>query len=201
MVGINLDSGQKKNLNETNHMRAAKVWSPSTSWSSFTPSGRLTEVAPCPSLLASRVSFLEVAPCPWLSSSSSSSSSTSSWVTSCSQQSLVNHHRLNIHWWLFCGRDWLFHKQSTINHILHTHRNLALSSDSVHPLSQLWHPSFSPLNYVLNHTTHTFSESVWHVLSTADTPVMTITKTHTKTKTNQCHIIKASFGNIFIGPR
>ena len=59
---------------------------------------------------------------------------------------------------------------------------IALSSDSVRPLSQLWHPSFSPLYDVFNLTTHVFSESLWHVLFT-DAPVMTMKKTHANTKT------------------
>ena len=59
---------------------------------------------------------------------------------------------------------------------------IALSSDSVRPSSQLWHPSFSPLYDVFNLTTHVFSESLWHVLFT-DAPVMTMKKTHANTKT------------------
>ena len=59
---------------------------------------------------------------------------------------------------------------------------IALTSDSVRPLSQLWHPSFSPLYDVFNLTTHVFSESLWHVLFT-DAPVMTMKKTHANTKT------------------
>ena len=59
---------------------------------------------------------------------------------------------------------------------------LSLQIPSVRCPSQLWHLSFSPLYDVLNLTTHTFSESFWHVLFT-DTPVITMTKTHAKTKT------------------
>ena len=50
------------------------------------------------------------------------------------------------------------------------------------PLSQLWHPNFSPLYDILNLTTHIFSESLWHVLFT-DAPVMTMKKTQANTKT------------------
>ena len=49
-------------------------------------------------------------------------------------------------------------------------------------VSQLWHPSFSPLYDVFNLTTHIFSESLWHVLFT-DAPVMTMKKTQANTKT------------------
>ena len=59
-----------------------------------------------------------------------------------------------------------------------------------HPSSQLCHPSFSPLYDVLNHTAHTFSESLCQVLYT-DAPVMTITKMHINTKTKTKTMTKA----------